>query len=85
MNRFLLGMLVAVSMALALLFLKFWRRSGDRLFAFFSAAFATLAVDWLAHALWNPRHEHQHYLFIIRLVAFLLIIAGIVSKSRAAS
>jgi hypothetical protein len=85
MNRFVLGMLVAFSAALSLLFLKYWRESRDRLFAFFSAAFAILGIDWLAHALLNPRHESQHYLFIFRLVAFLLIIAGIISKSRSRS
>lgn len=82
MNAFLRGMLVAFAAALALLFLKFWRASQDRLFAFFSAAFAMLGLEWLLHALLNPRHETQHYLFIPRLLAFLLIIAGIISKSR---
>jgi hypothetical protein len=85
MNSFLQGMLVAFSATLSLLFLKFWRASGDRLFAFFSAAFAVLGIDWLTHAVLNPRHESQHYLFLIRLVAFLLIIAGIISKSRSRS
>ena len=82
MNQFLLGMLVAFSAAISVLFLKFWRGSRDRLFAFFSAAFALMAIDWLTHALVSPRHESQHYLFVIRVVAFLLIIAGIVSKNR---
>jgi hypothetical protein len=85
MNSFLRGMLVAFSATLSLLFLKFWRTSRDRLFGFFAAAFAMLAIDSFAHAVLNPRHESQHYLFLIRLVAFLLIIAGIVSKSRSPS
>jgi len=85
MNSLLRGVLVAFSATLAVLFLKFWRTSRDRLFAFFSAAFAMLAIDWLAAALLNPPHESQHYLFVFRLVAFLLIIAGIVSKNRARS
>lgn len=85
MNQFLLGMLVAFSAAIALLFLKLWRQSRDRLFGFFAAAFAMLAIDWLVHAAINPRHESQHVLFVIRLVAFLLIIAGIVSKNRSRS
>ena len=85
MNEFLLGMLVAFSTAVALLFLKLWHQTRDRLFGFFSAAFAMLAIDWLVHAAVSPRHESQHYLFVIRLVAFLLIIAGIVSKNRSRS
>jgi len=82
MDRFLSGMLTAVTAAIAVFFLKFMRESKDRLYGFFSAAFAVLAIDWLAHALFNPRHESQHYLFLIRLLAFLLIIAGIVDKNR---
>jgi hypothetical protein len=82
MNRFLLGVLAAFSAAIALFFLKFLRESGDRLYGFFSAAFAVLTLDWVARALLSPRHESQHYLFLIRLLAFLLIIAGIVVKNR---
>ena len=82
MNHFLLGILVAFSAAIAVLFLKLWRQSRDRLFGFFAAAFVMLAVDWSAQAVLSPRHESQHYLFLIRLVAFLMIIAGIVSKNR---
>jgi hypothetical protein len=82
MNRFLFGMLTAFTAAIAVFFLKFMRESKDRLYGFFSAAFAVLAIDWLAHALFTPRHDSQHYLFLIRLLAFLLIIAGIVDKNR---
>ena len=85
MNQFLLGMLVAFSTAIAVLFLKLWHQSRDRLFGFFSAAFAVLAIDWLVHAVVKPQHESQHLLFLIRLVAFLLIIAGIISKNRSRS
>lgn len=82
MTLFIYGVLTAISATIAIFFLKFFRKSKDRLFGFFAAAFAVLAVDWLAHALLAPRHESQHYLFLIRLVAFVLIIAGIVDKNR---
>lgn len=82
MNHLLIGMLVAFSITIALLFLKLWHQTRDRLFAFFSAGFVILAVDWVAPAVINPRHESQHYLFIIRLIAFVMIIAGIVAKNR---
>lgn len=82
MNRFLLGTLAAFSAAIALFFLKFLRESRDRLYGFFSAAFGVLTFDWIARALLTPRHESQHYMFLIRLLAFLLIIAGIAAKNR---
>jgi zinc transporter ZupT len=82
MTRFILGVLTTASATIAIFFLKFCREGKDRLFAFFAAAFGVLSVDWLARAFLEPRHESQHYLFLIRLVAFLLIIAGIVDKNR---
>ena len=82
MNQFLLGCLTTVCLTIAVFFLKFFRESKDRLFAYFAAAFAVLAVDWFAQAFLIPRHERQHFLFLIRLVAFLLIIAGVVDKNR---
>ncbi len=82
MNRFFLGLLTALSATAAVFFLKFWKESKDRLFGFFSAAFGVLAVDWLVRALVNVQHESQHYLYLIRLLAFLLIIAGIADKNR---
>ena len=85
MNQFLFGVLAAFAVTIALFFLKFLRESKDRLFGFFSAAFAVLAVDWTAHAIVVPRHESQHYLFLFRLLAFLLIIAGIIAKNRSRS
>ena len=85
MTRFILGLLAMASAAIALFFLKFLRESRDRLFGFFAAAFAVLACDWLVQACVTPRHESQHYIFLIRLLAFLLIIGGVVDKNRSPS
>ena len=82
MRPFLLGVLAAFSTTIAVLFLKFWRSGKDRLFGYFSGAFAMFALQWFAQALLDPRHESEHYLYLIRLLGFLLIIAGIVSKNR---
>jgi hypothetical protein len=73
------------SAAISIFFLRFLRESRDRLFGFFAAAFAVLACDWLVQAFVVPRHESQHYLFLIRLLAFALILAGIVDKNRSPS
>ena len=85
MTRFILGLLAMASAAIAIFFLKFLRESRDRLFGFFAAAFAVLACDWLVRACVIPRHESQHYMFLIRLLAFLLIIAGVADKNRSPS
>jgi peptidoglycan/LPS O-acetylase OafA/YrhL len=79
---FLNGATVMGSLACALFFLRFWRQSRDRLFAFFSLAFVALTGNWLLLTLFNASDETRHYLYLLRLAAFLLIIYGIWDKNR---
>jgi hypothetical protein len=64
------------------LFLRYWRDSGDRLFVFFAIAFWVLALKWTALGMLAPVTEHRHWLHALRLVAFAVIVAGIVDKNR---
>jgi hypothetical protein len=63
-------------------FLRFWTSSRDRFFLFFAAAFACLALNWLGLALIPTESEERHYAYLLRLLAFVLIIVGIVDKNR---
>lgn len=54
MRQLLQGAVAAASLVAALHFLKFWRRSGDRLFAFFAAAFAVMGANGVALGLTDP-------------------------------
>ena len=80
--HFVLGLLTLASAAISLFFLKFYRESRDRLFGFFSAAFALLGCDWVAQAFVVPDPASRHYPFLIRLLAFVLIVVGIIDKNR---
>lgn len=82
MRPFLWGALAMGSAVIALHFLRYWRDSRDPLFAYFSVAFLALGLNWLGLALVNPESETRHILYLLRLVAFMLIIVGIVSKNR---
>lgn len=82
MKQFLWGALTMASAVAAVFFLRYWRMTHDRLFAFFSIAFIVLALNWLALAIVDPNMETRHILYILRLVAFVLIIVGIVDKNR---
>jgi hypothetical protein len=74
----------ALGCALAgLFFLRFWRTTGDRFFAFFAAAFFGLAANWTILAIAAPPDEARHLIYVIRVVAFLLISYAIVDKNRA--
>jgi hypothetical protein len=69
----------------ALFFLRFWHQTHDRLFAVFALAFGLLALQRLALVLTEPLEEWRTGLYIARLLAFLLILGGIVDKNRADS
>jgi hypothetical protein len=78
------GILAMASFVAALFFLRYWRESRERLFAFFALAFVGLAANWTGLALIDqPTDEAQQtYAYVVRLVAFLILIIGIVDKNR---
>jgi hypothetical protein len=71
-----MGFLIA-----AVFFLRFWRRTGDRLFATFAAAFLLLALNQILLGLPMIAREDQSLLYLPRVVAFALLIAAIVLKN----
>lgn len=76
------GALVTGYLIAGLFFLRFWYASRDRLFALFAAAFWMLAVQRLAIALTHAVVENQALFYILRLLAFIIIIFAIVDKNR---
>jgi hypothetical protein len=81
-QQFLWGALAMACAVAGLFFLKFWRATRERLFLVFAAAFWVLGANWVALAIADPSEESRHYLYVVRLVAFLLLIAGILDKNR---
>ncbi|HEV2081034.1 MAG TPA: DUF5985 family protein [Brevundimonas sp.] len=66
----------------AIFFLKFWRRTGDRLFLAFATSFLLLAaVPLLTVTLQIPREEQSAF-YLLRALAFIVIIVAIVGKTR---
>lgn len=82
MTQFFNGACAISSAVIGLFFLRYWRVSADRLFAFFTAAFWLFAAHWVALAVVAPSDEERHWLYLVRLIAFVAIIAGIVDKNR---
>lgn len=76
------GVLVALDAVAGLFFLKFWRASRDRLFAMFGAAFLILGIQRLVLAATRTTFEDQAVFYILRLLAFVIIIVAIVDKNR---
>ena len=84
MNAVLSGVIVAGYAVCGLFFLKFWRSTGDRLFLAFSLAFWVLGTQRLMLVLLAGRPEAEIYLYLVRLLAFSLILLAIVNKNREA-
>lgn len=79
---FLLGIIFTASLTAGVFFLKFWRQTRDRLFLAFAAAFLIEAFNRLGFLLVDNPNEGTPVIYIVRLLAFLLILAAIVSKNR---
>ena len=78
---FIAGALTLGFVAVGVFFLKFWRRTGDRLFAAFAVAFVLLAINQAAPVLLEIADEHQGYIYLLRLAGFTLIIAAVLGKN----
>ncbi len=82
MNEFILGSSTVAAAVAGLLFLRFWRKTRERLFVFFAVSFWLLSLNWLLLG-WYRQTEVSTALYLIRLVAFSLILVGIADKNRA--
>lgn len=83
MNEFIAGATTLGNLVVAMIFLRFWRKTADRLFAIFSASFCILALGRLVVAVVQVDDDYMHYLYSIRLIAYVLIIYAIADKNRA--
>ena len=82
MRQFIWGLLTMETGVAALFFVRYWRVTGDRLFLFFALAFVAMSVNWIGLSSIDPTLEPQHLIYLARLLAFVLIIIGIVDKNR---
>ena len=65
-----------------LFFLRFWGQTRARLFACFAAAFFILALERTLMITQLVEPIHQPLVYCTRLVAFLIIVAGILDANR---
>lgn len=82
MNEMLIGAIAAVSLIAALFFMRFWRNTHDRLFLFFALSFAIEAANRVVLVLSGGLREDSPSYYIVRLVAYSLILIAILDKNR---
>ena len=74
-----MGFLVA-----GLMFLRFWRKTRAPLFVSFAAAFWLLGIAQALLALSGIPDEERSWLYLVRLVAFAIILASVWRANRRA-
>lgn len=80
-EAFLLGVIAITSLTAGLFFLKFWRRTHDSLFLAFSVAFLIEGVNRVATLNASHPNEGSPWIYTVRLLAFLIILGGILHKN----
>jgi hypothetical protein len=79
---FLLGVIATASLTAALYFLKFWTQTRDVLFLGFAAAFTIEGINRMLRLLAEDPAEAAPSVYLVRMLAFLLLLAAIVYKNR---
>lgn len=79
--EFLRGGTMVAMFGVAIYFLRFWRGTHDRLFLLFSLAFFVLSGSQVIVCWLGKTGDSSPGVYWLRLIAFLLIIAGIVEKN----
>ncbi|MDP3406702.1 DUF5985 family protein [Bosea sp. (in: a-proteobacteria)] len=81
MIHFTAGLITMGFLVASLFFVKFWRKTRDILFLAFAAAFFLLAANQALTVLIDIPRDEKSYLYILRLIAFSIIIVSILQKN----
>lgn len=81
-NQFLYGAVMMGAFCNGIFFLKFWRKTGDRFFSWFATAFLLLSLERWIFLFIKANNETNTWVFVIRLIAFGMIIWAVVDKNR---
>lgn len=82
MNEILIGGIAVAAFVAGLFFLRFWRSTGDRFFLLFAIAFWIEGAHRVFIYQWVGFDEASPLSYVVRLVAYGLIIVAIVDKNR---
>jgi hypothetical protein len=83
LTHVLLGAVVMGDLIAALFFVRFWKATRDRFFLFFAASFVAIAVSRVVVDEGVPPFGHEALGYMIRILSYLFIIAGILYKNAA--
>ena len=78
---FLLGIIAASSLTAGVFFLKFWRDTRDWFFLAFAASFLVEGLNRCGLLLLEKPNEGNPWVYLVRLLSFLLILCAILKKN----
>jgi zinc transporter ZupT len=81
MMEMLYGAISMASLTIALFFLRFWRSTGDRFFLYFALSFFIEGLHRVYSAVLNEAGEDSPTHYLIRVLAYGLILWAIVEKN----
>lgn len=81
-NSFISGGVAVAFFMIGVSFFRFWQSSRIQLFRLFSIAFFLLTIERVVLLLVRTDDESAFYIYMIRLAAFCVIIAGIIVQNR---
>lgn len=82
MTQFISGAIMTGYLIASYFFFRFYKRTRDRFFGFFSLAFVMLGLERIPLAFLSPAHENHSTIYLIRLSAFIVILGAIADKNR---
>lgn len=81
-NLMLIGAVTLSCCMTGLLFLRSWRMTRDRFFLFFALSFFLQGVSTLLMGIsYEPAGDRAPFVYLIRLFAFIVILAAIADKN----
>lgn len=83
MEQVIMGAIAAGSAFAGLFFFRFWWHTRDRFFLYFAGSFWLEAANRVALALVEHADEQEPLFYLIRLIAYGLILAAIWQKNQA--
>jgi peptidoglycan/LPS O-acetylase OafA/YrhL len=81
LTDFLGGAVSLAYLVAGLHFLRFWRKTGDRLFLHFAIAFGLFMLNQVVVSLSLAPTDQTRYAYVLRVIGFLLILVAIVGKN----
>lgn len=78
---FLLGVIATSSLTAGVFFLRFWKKTRDRLFLAFAFFFLVEVVNRVVLLYSERPNEGSPWIYLIRFVALLVLLAAILEKN----